>query len=72
MHVPIEKIQTNSSLVANTEIRRNINEAFNEICVILCIYIIMLFMLSDNKRFLDDITMVFIFIVAVNVLFFAI
>jgi hypothetical protein len=51
--------------------RRNMIEAFNEICVVLCNYLVMLFMLSDNAKFLDYLTIAFIIIVAINILFFA-
>jgi hypothetical protein len=55
-----------------SERKKNLNEIFNEICVILCIYTIMVFNLTDQIERLNNMTLVFIIIVAFNILFFAI
>jgi len=52
--------------------RTNLNESFNEICILSCIYIVMLFMLTSNLKFLDDMTDAFIFICAANIFNFAV
>ena len=49
-------------------IKDNINEIFNEICVTLCIYIIMVLMMSSDLEFHQAMTIAFIIIVAVNIL----
>jgi len=51
---------------------RNFNEGFNEICIVGCIYIIMLFMMSTVLEFLLSMTNVFIVICALNILNFAV
>jgi len=52
------------------EMTKNFNENFNEICVIFCIYVIMLFMMTSNIEFLLSMTNVFIVICASNILNF--
>ena len=52
------------------EMKQNFNETFNEMCVVLCIYVVMLFMMSSDVKFLETMTMVFIGIVALNILGF--
>ena len=54
------------------ERQQNINAIINEICVVLCAYVIMIFMMSNNVKLSDVMTIVFMTIVALNVIFFAV
>jgi len=48
----------------------NFNETFNEICILFCIMIVMLFMMFTDLEFLDKMTISFIGIVGINVFIF--
>jgi len=50
-----------------TQRKVNFIESFNEISVLFCIYIVMLFMMSSNLKFLSKMTIVFICVVVTNV-----
>ena len=50
--------------------RMNINEVFNEICVVCCIYTVMLFMMTNDVKFCEVMTLQFIAIVGTNILYF--
>jgi hypothetical protein len=52
--------------------QHNFNEVFNEICVVLCNYTVMIFMMYDDVSLLDAMTIVFIVIVALNISFFVV
>ena len=54
------------------ERKQNYNEVFNEICVVLCNYTVMIFMMENDVELLDVMTIIFICIVALNVSFFAV
>ena len=54
------------------ERKLNYNEIFNEICVVLCIYTVMLMMMTYDIKILDILTIQFIVIVAINILYFGV
>jgi hypothetical protein len=54
------------------ERQQNINAIINEICVVLCTYVVMIFMMSNNLELSDIMTIVFMTIVVLNVMFFAV
>ena len=49
------------------EMKMNFNETFNEICVMWCIYIVMVLMMSSNLEFQTSMTITFIVICAINI-----
>ena len=51
--------------------KKNYNECFNETCIVFCIYVVMLFMISMDLEFLETMTIVFIVICSISVLEFA-
>ena len=51
--------------------KSNLNELFNEITVLLCIYIVMaMMMVYKGVKFVETMTIVFIVIVAINLVVF--
>jgi len=50
-----------------TQRKVNFIESFNEISVLFCIYIVMLFMMSTDLKFLSKMTILFICVVGTNV-----
>jgi len=50
-----------------TQRKVNFIESFNEISVLFCIYIVMLFMMSSDLKFLSKMTILFICVVVTNV-----
>jgi hypothetical protein len=50
--------------------KMNINETVNEICAIMCMYTVMMFMMTKEVNFIEIMTWQFIAIVAINILYF--
>jgi hypothetical protein len=67
-------LMTLGYIVTNTpyhEIRTNINESINEICILCCIFMVMIFMVTSKVKMIDDTTYAFIVICSLNILSFA-